>query len=185
MTENGGRRLVAVYESEAAARAAVDAALQAGARSDAVRLDDAPDRIVSVRGAMHAQMEHSVPGSGNVGPFTKETTNGILVWLVAAAIGGAVFAVPFAILTFGGWTVWLRVILLVLVGAVVAVGGTVGWLVGGEFGARQHDEPLAAERGVTVTAPALEPVQTALMAASPIRLDLVDSLDILREARRD
>ncbi len=173
MSEDRGRRLVAVYESSEAARAAAAAALQAGATSDAVRIDNDLDRIVSVRGEMHEEMEHSLMGPGNVGPFTKEMTKGMLVGAIAAAVIGALIALPFATFAFGGWPAWLRVLVVTLVGAVV--GGTVGWIVGGAFGARRPDEPLAAERGVTLTAPALESVQTALMALSPIRLDLVEA----------
>jgi hypothetical protein len=173
MDTTRGRRLVAVYETEEEARAAAEAALHAGANSDAVRVADALDRIVSVRGEMHEEVEHAVLGPGNVGPFTKEMTKGMLLGTVVAAVIGALVALPFAAFDFGGWPVWLRIAVVVVVGAVV--GGTVGWIVGGGFGARRPDAPLAAERGVTVTAPALESVQAALASTSPIRIDLVEA----------
>jgi hypothetical protein len=63
------------------------------------------------------------------------------------------------------------IVIVVAVGAVVR--STVGWIVGGGFGARRPDAPLAARRGAPVTAPAWESVQTVLLAASPIRVDLL------------
>jgi hypothetical protein len=120
---------------------------------------------------MRQEIEHTVLGPGNVGPFTKEMTQGMSLGAVVGGVIGLVVALPFAALSFGGWPLWLRFLLVAIVGA--AVGSTVGWIVGGGFGARRPDAPLAAQRGVTVTAPALDTVRTALIEAAPIRVDLV------------
>ncbi len=171
MRETDGCRLVAVYENRDAALLAAEAARNAGAPPDEVRVDEDLDRVASIQGEMRQELEHTVLGPGNVGPFTKEMTQGMTLGAVVGGALGSVVALPFAALSFGGWPLWLRLVIVVVVGAVV--GSTVGWIVGGGFGARRPDAPLAAQRGVTVTAPALEAVQTVLLAASPIRVDLL------------
>jgi hypothetical protein len=170
MAESDGRRLVAVYETREAALAAAEAARNAGVPADEVRVDEELDRLASIKGEMRQEVEHTVLGPGNIGPFTKEMTQGMTLGAVVGGAIGLVVAAPFAAFSFGGWPLWLRLVIVVVVGAVV--GSTVGWIVGGGFGARRPDAPLAAQRGVIVTAPALDAVQTVLIAAAPIRLDL-------------
>ncbi|MDQ1382785.1 MAG: hypothetical protein QOG65_164 [Actinomycetota bacterium] len=171
MASGNGRRLVAVYETRDAALAAAEAARNAGVPADDVRVDEELDRVASIQGEMRQEIEHTVLGPGNVGPFTKEMAQGMTLGAVVGAVIGVVVALPFAAFSFAGWPLWLRLVLVAIVGG--ALGSTVGWIVGGGFGARRPDAPLAAQRGVTVTAPALDAVQTALIAAAPIRIDLV------------
>ncbi len=166
-------RLVAVYRSERTARAAVDAAIRAGAAPNDVRIDDDLDAVVSLEGEMREEMEHTFVGPGNVGPFTKEMSKGMLVGIAVGAVIGLVAALPFAAIRFGGWGLGARVVLLAICGAFV--GSTVGWVVGGAFAARRPGERLAAERGVTVTAPATRSIERAMAGAAPIRLDVVDA----------
>jgi hypothetical protein len=46
-------------------------------------------------------------------------------------------------------------------------------VLGGGFGARRSDAPLAAERGVTVAVPANTATEAALRKTHPVRIDLV------------
>jgi hypothetical protein len=161
-----------VYESERAATAAAQAAGRAGAFAGAIRVGAALDRVASLKGEMREETDHTTGGPG-VGPFTKEMSEGMSFGVLVGALVGAIVALPFSAFGFAGWSLGPRVIIVAIVG--VAAGGTVGWIVGGAFGARRPDESLAAERGVTVTAPALASVLDALVAAGPIRIDVVDA----------
>jgi hypothetical protein len=164
-------RLVAVYGSEAAAQAAGEAARRAGAPAGRVRIGDPNDFRDALEGEMREEINHAFEGPG-VAPLTGEMSKGTLLGTTLGALVGAIVAIPFSAIGFGGWDLWLRLLVVVVVGAVI--GGTVGWIVGGGFAARRPEERLAAERGVTVTAPASGPVERALVAAGPIRLDEFD-----------
>jgi len=172
MAQHGGTRLVAVYDSEQAARSAAEAARRAGAPDDEVRVGGADDHVIALEAEMREETEHSFMGPGNIGPFTKEMTKAMIPAAVLGGFVGAVLALPFAAIDFGGFALWTRILTVVVCGAVV--GGTAGWVIGGGFGARRPGERLAAERGVTVTAPATRSIERALVAAAPIRLDLVE-----------
>jgi len=164
-------RLVAVYPSEEQARAAADAAVRAGAPRDGVRVGDDADAVASVKGEMRSEFEHTVPGPRTAGSL-RETAKGMVLGSVVGGVIGAVVALPFAAIPFGDLGVGARLLIVAICGAFV--GSTAGWVIGGGFGSRSPEEPLAAERGVTLTAPATRSIEQALTATSPIRLDLVD-----------
>jgi hypothetical protein len=164
-------RLVAVYGSERSARAAAAAARSVGASPDDIHVGATPDQIASVKGEMREEMDRTIAGPGNVGPFTPKMAKGMTVGAVLGALFGLVMALPLAIVDFGGWPTWLRLIVVAVAG--VAAGATVGWIVGGGFGAERPDDPLAAEHGVTVSVPATPEIETALVTAHPMRVDLV------------
>lgn len=167
-------RLVAVYPSSERARAAARAAIAVeGVAPPEIRVGDRMDRLAAVEGEMHEEMAHTLAGPGNVGPFTKEMTKGMLLGVVVGGAIGTLFALPFAAIGFGGWDVWLRLLVVAIAGALV--GMTAGWVIGGAFAAKRPEEPLAAEEGTTVTAPARVDVEKALRAAGPVRIDLVDA----------
>lgn len=166
-----GIRLVGVYESEGDARAAAAVARRVGAPEVSIRIERAVDRLASVQGEMREEMDHTVAGPGNVGPFTKEMGRGMVLGIVVGGVLGALVALPFAALEFGGFAWWARVLTVVVAG--VLVGATAGWVIGGGFGARRPEEALAAERGVTLAVPALPGMEEALAGTEPIRLDVV------------
>src|SRR4051812_38978594 len=171
MADDRPYRLVAVYESEESAREAAAAARRAGAAPSEVRVDEPLDRVVAMKGEMREELDHTMAGPG-VAPHTKETAHGMFALGALGAIIGAVVALPFAAIGFGGWPFWERVLVVVIVGAIF--GGTIGCVIGGGFGARRPQESLAAERGITVATPAREDFRRALIEASPVRLDIVD-----------
>jgi hypothetical protein len=166
-------RFIAVYESEAAARRAADAAERAGADRRDVRVGEPLDRVVSVEGEMREEMDRSIAGPGNVGPFTPRMAKGMSLGIIVGGAIGLVVALPFAAIDFGDWPVWLRLVVVAAVGALV--GATVGWIVGGGFGAERPDDALAAERGVPLSAPATREIEAALTRTNPLRIDLVDA----------
>lgn len=162
-----GQRLVAVYEDEARARAAVHAATDVGTPATDVRLGDQRDRLASIAGEMRDETVHVG------GPFTEEMGEGSILGIAVAGLIGLVVALPFAAIGMGGLELWARLLIVAIVGA--AVGGVVGWIVGGAFAAKRPDEPLAAEAGVTVATPLTEQLREVLLATDPVRLDVVAS----------
>jgi hypothetical protein len=165
-------RLVAVYDTEDDARAAVRALERAGVDTARVRVADPRDHVAAIEGEMRGEVMSSVAGPGNVGPFTKEMTQGSLLGMFAGGAIGLVVALPFAAIDFG-LEVWTRLLLLAIVGAVV--GGTMGWVIGGGFGAKRPDEPLAAETGVTLAVEPSVPARQALMTTNARRIDIVEA----------
>jgi hypothetical protein len=164
-------RLVAVYESGRSAHVAAVAVRAVSAPPDDVHIGEPLDRVVSVQGEMREEMDRTIAAPGNIGPFTPKMAKGMTVGAVIGALFGLVLALPLAIIDFGGWPVWLRLIVVAIVG--VAAGSTAGWIIGGGFAAERSDEPLAAEHGVTVSAPATPEVEAALLQTHPMRVDLV------------
>jgi hypothetical protein len=169
------RQVIAVYRDEQQARRVVDA-LERDAVAGEVHIGEQADEQQALRNEMQEEMEHTVVGPGNVGPFTKEAAKGAGVGTMGAAVFGALAALPFGLLEFGP-TLWQRFLVAAAVGAVA--GATVGFVAGGGLAAVGPAEPLAAERGVTVavTVPrgdATEQVARLLAQGEPLRLDVVD-----------
>jgi hypothetical protein len=96
MRETDSCRLVAVYENREAALGAAEAVRNAGAPPDEVRVDQDLDRVASIQGEMPQELEHTVLGPGNVGPFTKEMTQGLTLRAVLGGACGSVVALPLA-----------------------------------------------------------------------------------------
>jgi hypothetical protein len=168
-----GARLVAVYDDEQSAQRATRALVNAGMRPADITVDDSRDHLASVGGEMRSEFDHTIAGPGAVGPWTKEMTKGMLLGTVLGGLIGVVLAVPFAAIPFGDLEWWARLVIVMAVGG--AVGATTGWFLGGAFGAKRPQEPLAAEEGVTVAAPATLAARRALLATHPVRLDLVEA----------
>ena len=70
------RNLEATFENERQARQAADAARRAGLR---VSVNTERDIRAAVRSEMRDEVESMVAGPGNVGPFTKSMTKGVVV----------------------------------------------------------------------------------------------------------
>ena len=129
------------------------------------------DEVASVKGEMRQEMDRTIAGPGNVGPFTPKMAKGMAVGAAIGALIGLVISLPLATIDLGGWPAWLRLIVVAVAGA--TAGATVGWVVGGGFGAERPDDPLAAEHGIALSAPASPAVADALLKARPMRVDLV------------
>lgn len=164
-------RFVAVFEDEGRAEAAAEAARRAGATS--VTVGAARDHRTALQGEMREEMEHTTAGAGNVGPFTKEMTKGVLAGTLLGGLVGALVGVPVGFIAFGD--VSLAVRLVITVGVGLAAGSTFGFTMGGGLAAKGPVQPLAAEKGVTVSVTGDDPaLADALRAHAPLRVDVVE-----------
>jgi hypothetical protein len=165
--------VIGVFETEADARRAAEAAKLAGADPAVIRIGDRQDRLHELQGEMFDEMEHTVMGPGNVGPFTKEMTRAMVPLTIGLGFVGALIALPFAAIEFGDLPLWGRLLIVAVCGG--AVGSLVGFQLGGMYGARRPEEPLAVERGVTLAIDdAPDSAIDALKAMRPIQLDAFD-----------
>jgi len=168
--------VIAVYRDEAQARRAAQALQQSGVAGD-VRIGERADEQQALRSEMQDEMEHTLVGPGNVGPFTKEMTKGAASGTAVAAVFGAVAALPFGFLGFGP-ALWQRFLIAAVVGAVA--GATIGFVAGGGLSAVEPAaRPLSAEQGVTVAVQVprgdeTERAARLLAAVGPMRLDVTD-----------
>lgn len=166
--------VIAVFRDQGAARAAADAASRAvsGAKP---RVGGEGDDVASLKGEMREEMQHTVAGAGNAGPFTKEMTKGLSVGTLGGSLIGVVLGVALGFIPWGSIGLGPRLIIGAIVGA--AAGATIGFVTGGGLAAKGPAEPLAAERGTTVTIDVrtpeeIERVSEALRGHDPIRIDV-------------
>jgi hypothetical protein len=167
-------RLLAVYETDDEARRIARRLADGGVVESEIRVDEPLDHVVSVTGEMREEMDRTIAGPGNVGPFTPKMRKGMSVGTAVGAGVGLLCALPFAAIGFGGWPLWLRLIIVAIVG--VSAGATVGWVVGGGFGSERPEEELAAEHGVTLSVPATKQTEALLSDTGALRIDLVDEV---------
>ena len=141
------RRIHVTYPDRDSAERAAARARDEGLR---VRVGDTADERAVLRAEMRDEVESTTAGAGNVGPFTKSMTKGIVRWVPIAAAIGAVFGALAGLIPWGfEMSTLSRVILGAVIGAVA--GATAGFVAGGSFEPSKRDEPeLDAERGVTV-----------------------------------
>jgi hypothetical protein len=165
--------VIGVFPDEQRAREAAEVAQRAGADPSVIRIGDRNDRIKELQGEMLDEVEHTVMGPGSVGPFTKEMSKGIVPLTIALGIAGALVALPFAAIDFGGLPLWGRLLILAVCGG--AVGSVIGFQIGGMYGAQRPEEPLPVERGVTIAIDGAPPSAIdALKAMQPIQLGTFD-----------
>jgi hypothetical protein len=165
--------VIGVFPSEDAARRAAAAAQAAGADPSVIRIGDEQDRVRELEAEMLDEVDHSIMGPGRVGPFTREMTRAIAPLTIIFGVAGVLLALPFAAIHFGAFALWSRLLIVGVVGA--AIGSVVGFQIGGSYGSRRGDEPLAPERGVVLAIDDAPPSAIdALKAMQPIQLDVFD-----------
>ncbi len=172
MPERNQDELVGVFgdeqEAEAAARRVGD---KTGAGSD-IRVGDQRDQVASLEGEMREETTESFlsPHSGFL--LTKEMAKGTRIGVPAATLLGALVALPFALIPFGDFSLVGRLITL---GAIGGAGGAVfGFILGAGLSAKGPRDPMAAEKGTTVSVPASDPeAEEALAEQGPLRVDRV------------
>ena len=170
--------LVGVYRDRVVADRVVREVTALGVPASSIHVDDADANVAALKGEMREEIDNTIVGAGNVGPFTKEMSKGIArqlsIWTIALALAGlglALFDWPGSNLEFG-----TRMIIGAVVGAVT--GATIGFVWGGGRGASREPSlhKLAAERGVVVAVSAPQSVAAravrVMRDADPIRLDL-------------
>lgn len=173
------RRIVAAFDEEAKADEAARAAQQvAGGEAADVAVGERRDEVASLQGEMREEMDNTIAGAGNVGPFTKEMTKGLTFGVALATPLGAVLALPLAFLPIlGDLHVLVRIAIVVAVGAFA--GATLGFVLGGGMAqqAEEHGKKLGAERGpvvgVDVDDADAQAVARAMKEAGAVRVDEV------------
>lgn len=127
---------------------------------------------------MRDEVESTVVGPGNVGPFTKSMTKGIVAGVPTAAVIGAILGALIGLLPWGfGLNTVVRVVLGVAIGGFA--GATVGFMLGGFVKSRMDREGegrLDAEAGSIVSVRAASPgeaerVRAFLETGDPVRID--------------
>lgn len=161
-------RIVAVFPDEAAAERAAAEARNRGGRNVAV--NDPNDDVKALMGEMREETSESWAGP-SVGPLTPEMARHIPGPTAAAALIGAVLALPLAFIVGGNVSLIARLILAAVCGAIA--GGTIGFLAGGYLGARRRAVlDMAEERGVVVGIQGGNPAaERALAEAGAMRID--------------
>jgi hypothetical protein len=127
------------------------------------------------RDALNAEMSdemrasYAAPQAGFIYP--KESMKTVAWMMPLAIVVGALVMLPLAFFVHG-MTLFVRVAAAVGVGAAL---GATSALVLMALGQKNPDEPMAAERGVTVRVPDdRDELRRVMLEAHPIRLDVVD-----------
>lgn len=168
------RTVRATYRSHAEAERAAEGARKRGFRPS---LDSETDERAVLRAEMRDEVESTVAGPGNVGPFTKSMTRGILAWVPMGALVGAALGVLLALAPWGGGlSLGLRLVLGVAIGGFA--GATAGFVAGGFARSRRDREGqvLDAEAGSIVSVRTESPdearrARELLEAGDPMRID--------------
>jgi hypothetical protein len=165
------RQLLAVFADAATARKAEESLVEAGVARGAVSVADSTDEHPSLRAEMREELDKSwvLPQAGFVA--TKEGARGLAAVTVTACVIAAVIAVPVALIDFG-MNFWARLLVTELV--FIAMALAIGLVIGPALGVKRPNEPMAAQRGVTLRV-GLDDDRTRarLMAFDPIRLDVI------------
>ncbi len=172
MTEREERELIGVFEDEQAAEAAAERVAGRGVDRSQVRVGDHGDEVTSLEGEMREEMDQSFlsPQAGFI--LTKEMAKGARIALPVAVAAGALLALPFGFIPFGGLVLWTRLLTLALIGG--TAGAVFGFILGGGLAAKGPSEPLATEKGTTVGVSSSDPATAeALADERPIRVDTV------------
>lgn len=176
--------LIGVYRSEGEASAVAEQAVALGASAGDVHVGDGADEQVS----LVAEMQEETKGTWGVPPvnvsYPKEATKATALATVLLVGAFVLVSLPFAFIPFGGLEWWGRLIVVVIAGALL--GGTIAFIAGPAMGLKRPDEPLAADRGVTVrVSPASDEVAEMMASHHPIRLDRYSGDDIETVATED
>ncbi len=165
------RHVVAVFRDRAEADQAARALTSEGVAPESIRVDDRRDAMASVRGEMRQELDHALtPGRGS---RSSEMTQGMAAGVAVGAFVGAVIGLPFALIPMGDLAAWVRIVIVVGVGALA--GAAIGLVLGGSLASKGPGDELAAQRGVTVAVTGdLDRAQPVLLAHHPVRMDLVD-----------
>jgi hypothetical protein len=169
--------LIGVYPDAAAAEGVKAALADAGVPADAIRSAERADVEASLRAEMHDELENSFV-SPQVGvAYPKETVKSSLVLGPIFVIVGGLIAFPFAFLSIGGASFWVRCFWVVLCG--MAAGGAAAAIAIPALSVRSTGlEPAAAQRGTVLRVNRWsEEIEAAMTKGRPIRLDRVGAND--------
>lgn len=173
----GNYNLEATFLDHSRAREAVDRL--SGELRARVTVDRA-DAGAALRAEMRDEVEATVAGAGNVGPFTKGMTRGLVIWIPAATLVGVVLG---ALIGLTPWGTGLSLTVRLLAGAAIGLfaGATVGFVAGGFVRSRQEGEggSLPAERGtvIGVHAETAEEIERAEQIVTSLGADRIARVD--------
>ena len=169
------RTLRATYRSRAQAERAATTIRRQGFEPF---IDEPADERAVLRAEMRDEVESTVVGAGNVGPFTKSMTKGIVAGVPVATLIGAILGGLVALIPWGfGMSTALRVVLGIGIGGFA--GTVVGFMLGGFVKSRMDREGeglLDAEAGSIVSIETTTPdearrVRELLETGDPVRID--------------
>lgn len=161
--------IVAAFKDDASARRAAAAVERTGVDAARIRVGSEQDERAELQAEMKEEMELSMMGPGNFGPFTKEMQKGMGVGMAIAIPVGVILGVVVAALPIWGTApsvdLWMRVLIGAAVGA--AGGATLGFVLGGGWkpAFSNEGEPVA-DRGLTVAVSTADPAEAERAAAT-------------------
>jgi hypothetical protein len=91
------------------------------------------EEVNALRQEQRDEVESTMVGAGNVGPFTKGMSRGMSIWIPVSTIVGALLGLALVPLVMED-----GVILMMIIGAVA--GATFGFVAGGFVGSRRRGE---------------------------------------------
>ena len=145
--------IVAAFEDDDAAERAAEAVKQAGIDGARVRVGTERDERAELQAEMREELENSVMGPGNFGPFTKEMQKGMVIGMGIAIPAGIVLGLIVAALPIWGTAPRVDLAMRLLIGAAIgaAAGTTMGFVLGGGWKPAFTDESEpVSEHGKTV-----------------------------------
>jgi hypothetical protein len=143
-----GSLVVGTFRNGPAAREAAAAARREGLT---VREGSVTAHQAALRGEMAEEVDASVVGPGNIGPFTKSMSKGLARWVPLGAVVGAAVGALLGLIPWGGLSLVLRLVLGAVIGGFA--GATIGFTAGGFVRPERRgpDEGrFDAEEGVTL-----------------------------------
>ena len=166
------RRLVAVFPDRKTAEQAVEHAVGAGVDRSLIRMDEELDERASMRGEMRQELEGSFVSAQGAFAYPKEAWKGGSLTMLLLGVVGAVGLMLLTPFVLTDMSIVARLVILGGIGLVA--GSTIGLVVGPGFSAKGPNEPIAAERGITVSLPLNdEGLRNVFTNAGAIRVDEV------------
>ena len=148
-----GEQIVATFDDGDAAQRAAEALRQDGVDAARLRVGSERDERAELQAEMKEELENSIMGPGNFGPFTKEMQKGMGVGMAIAVPVGVVLGVIIAALPIWGNApavdLWMRLLIGAAVGA--SAGATLGFVLGGGWKpAFSNEGEAVSDHGSTV-----------------------------------
>lgn len=166
--------IVGVFADPTLALAVAQRVTALGVPSSAVEVADATARVESMKAEMRDETDNTFAGAGGVGPFTREMSKALVPSVLIGLCAGAILALPLGLIEWWSLELVKRLVIAACVGA--ATGATIGFELGGGFGARGGRDAMAAERGVPVSVRVADSlaadVVRIMREAQPLRLDV-------------
>lgn len=133
------------------------------------------EEVNALRQEQRDEIESTIVGAGNVGPFTKGMTRGISVWVPVWTVIGALAGLVVGLMVGdGGWPI---------VGAVAGgfAGATFGFSAGGFVGSRRRGEGDARHDDPSVVRRETAPGPTGTQSHPPVAPSSEEDRKVIKE----